>query len=109
MPLAKAFGVKTKNHDPLPGQPRSLWQVFWGTSGDIEPEAARFIAKETGKDPVTGKHLSAAQRQQYSSAGTGGARTVRDVQCIHIDTWNTTSPVKRPSAGVCAIAEHLRA
>ena len=97
MPLAKAFGVKTKSHDPLPGQPRSLWQVFWGTSGDIEPEAARFIARETGKDPVTGKCLSAAQRQQYSSAGTGGARTVRTVQCIPIDTYTECGPTCRLS------------
>eukprot|EP01043_Picozoa_sp_COSAG02_P006356 COSAG02_NODE_180_length_31057_cov_21.869501_8_plen_85_part_00 len=82
MPLARAFGVKTKAHDPVPGQPRSLWQVFRGTSGDIEPEAARFIAKETGKDPVTGKYLSAARRQQYSSAGTRLPKSVRAVQCI---------------------------
>ena len=82
MPLARAFGVKTKAHDPVPGQPRSLWQVFRGTSGDIEPEAARFIAKETGKHPVTGEYLSAAHRQQCSSAGSRPGNSVRAVRSI---------------------------
>lgn len=78
MPLAKAFGVKTAAHDPAPGQPRSLWQLFRGTAGDIEPEAARFIAKKTGKDPTTGTVLSAKQRQ---TIGMSATKSVSLVQC----------------------------
>ena len=60
MPLAKAFGVKQRpTMDRPAGQPRSLWDAWGGTAGGLEPEAARFIARQTGKHPVTGKPLEA--------------------------------------------------
>ena len=73
MPLARAFGVKAKAVLPPPGRHRSLWQVFSGTSGDLEPEAARFIAKETGRDPVTGEYVQ--RRQNSVSIDMGGTKS----------------------------------
>lgn len=99
MPLARAFGVKAKAVLPPPGRHRSLWQVFSGTSGDLEPEAARFIVKETGRDPVTGEYVQ--RRQNSVSIDMGGTKSaVRAAQCSLLSV--PPSPPLLPPSCVCA-------
>jgi hypothetical protein len=101
MPLARAVGIKARAHDPAPGQPRSLWQVFQGTSGNLEPEAARFIAKQTGRHPVTGKPLPGKQKPGGVSVDMSDVKRVGDATCI---CPTNPTPVSLPPASDCVVA-----